>query len=285
MIESKKHLLSLLKLDKAELENLLSRLDDYYYESKKPKRDKKGSVRTDSDGNILYRVLYPSTGKLKLIQARIKDRILDKHELPIFVQGGVKGRDNVTNALFHKGNKFFFLTDIKKFFPSIRHSQIYEMLVSNNFSPAIAGILTKLTTHKGRLPQGTPTSTALANLTFCIVDARLSEFCNEHGLTFTRFVDDITISSKHPFKHLSAPIAKIITGHGYSISRKKTVYKVGPTNVTGISVHNNFLTTTTEFQNSLNDNVPANSLAGKLNYSDRVSAVGKKKRKLLFSFK
>ena len=285
MIESKKHLLSLLKLNKMKLGDLLSKLDDYYYESKKPKRDKKGNVKTDSEGNILYRVLYPSKGELKLIQARIKDRILDKLELPIFVQGGVKGRDNVTNALFHKGNKFFFLTDIKKFFPSIRHFQVYEMLVSNDFSPTIAGILTKLTTHQGRLPQGTPTSTALANLTFCIVDARLSEFCNEHDLTFTRFVDDITISNKHPFKQLSDPIAKIITGHGYTISRKKTVYKVGPTNVTGVSVHNNFLTTTTEFQDSLNDNVAANSLAGKLNYSDRVSVVGKKKRKLLFSFK
>lgn len=285
MIESKKHLLSLLKMNKVELEELLSKLDNFYYERKKPKEDKKGNVRTDSKGNVLYRVLYPSKGELKLVQAMIKDRILNKLELPIFVQGGVKGRDNVTNALFHKGNKYFFLTDIEKFFPSIRHFQIYEMLVSNGFSPTIAGILTKLTTHKKRLPQGTPTSTALANLTFCVVDAKLSEFCGEHDLTFTRFVDDITISGKHPFKPLSEHIVKIITGYGYSISRKKTAYKIGPTNVTGVSVHNNFLNTTTDFQNSLNDDIPANSLAGKLIYSERVNAVGKKRRKLLFLFK
>ncbi|MCB9288899.1 MAG: RNA-directed DNA polymerase [Lewinellaceae bacterium] len=172
-----------------------------------------------------------------VIQSCIKDRILNQLELPILVQGGVRGRDNVSNALIHKGNKYFFLTDIEKFFPSIRHFQVYEMLVSNGFSPTVAGIITKLTTYKGRLPQGTPTSTALANLTFCVVDAELSAFCEEYNLTFTRFVDDITISSKKPFKQLSGPIVKIITRHGYSISKKKTAYKIGPTNVTGASVH------------------------------------------------
>ncbi|MCB1073812.1 MAG: RNA-directed DNA polymerase, partial [Chlamydiia bacterium] len=187
---------------------------------KKVKKDKKGNIKRDAEGDPLYRVLYPSKGNLKTIQSCIKDRILNQLELPILVQGGVRGRDNVSNALIHKGNKYFFLTDIEKFFPSIRHFQVYEMLVSNGFSPTVAGIITKLTTYKGRLPQGTPTSTALANLTFCVVDAELSAFCEEYNLTFTRFVDDITISSKKPFKQLSGPIVKIITRHGYSISKK-----------------------------------------------------------------
>ncbi|GAB5551647.1 MAG: hypothetical protein Sapg2KO_12380 [Saprospiraceae bacterium] len=282
MIKSRKHLLGLLKVDKEKLERILSKLDHYYYEKKEPKRDKKGNVRTDGNGNILYRVLYPSKGELKLLQARIKHRILDKFELPIYVQGGVKGRDNVTNALFHKGNKYFFLTDIKKFFPSIRHPQIYEMFVSNGFSPTIAGILTKLTTYKGKLPQGTPTSTALANLTFCIVDNKLSEFCHQHNLSFTRYVDDITISSKKCFKPLSQDIAEIITGYGYSISKKKTAYKIGPTDITGVSTHNNFLTTTRDFQNSLNDDISDKSLAGKFVYSKRVNVIGQKKRSQIF---
>ena len=68
MIESQKHLLRLLRLDKVQLENLLSNLDFYYYQMKKVKKDKKGNIKRDAEGDPLYRVLYPSKGELKIIQ-------------------------------------------------------------------------------------------------------------------------------------------------------------------------------------------------------------------------
>lgn len=279
MIKSRRHLYSILKINKPHLDSILGNLDKYYYENKKLKKDKNGNPRKDLNGNFDYRILYPSKGELKVIQRRIKDRILNQLELPDFVQGGVKGKSNISNAMIHKGNKYFFLTDLKKFFPSIRHFQIYKMLISNEFSPTIASIITKLTTYNKILPQGTPTSTVLANLTFCVVDAELSTICKENNLTFTRFVDDITISSKVPFKNLSNQLVTTITTNGYSISRKKTAYKIGPTNVTGVLVRNNTLSATKEFHKTLKSTIKESSIAGKLLYKKRVEKFGKQKRK------
>lgn len=283
MIRSKKHLCAVIGLNTSELKEVLSNLSNFYYEKKEEKRDKKGNLKLDKNGNTRYRIMYPSKGILKKVQARLKSRVFDKTDFPIYIQGGIKGRDNISNALFHKGNKYFFQTDLKNFFPSIRYKQIYKMLICRGFSPDVASIITKLTTYQGRLPQGTPTSTALANLTFWMVDEDLISFCEQNDLRFSRFVDDIAISGKKPFKHLSQDIIGLITQHGYAISRKKTYYKTGNVNITGCFVHNNFLDTTNEFKENWNSNTLSEaSNKGKLLYQQRVKYVGRQKRRKVF---
>src|ERR1700761_4299097 len=49
------------------------------------------------------RILYPSQGRLKAIQEGIKENVLAKVPMPEFVQGGVRAKSNITNALAHKG--------------------------------------------------------------------------------------------------------------------------------------------------------------------------------------
>jgi RNA-directed DNA polymerase len=71
--------------------------------------------------------MYPAKGRLKLIQDRIKSNILSRIELPEFVQGGVKKRDNLSNAKFHKGKLYKFATDLKKFYPTITSKKVFEM--------------------------------------------------------------------------------------------------------------------------------------------------------------
>lgn len=285
MIKSKKHLLSLLRISKTELHEILSDIDSFYYQKEEVKKDKKGNTKVDKNGNPRVRIMHPSTGELKNIQSRIKDRIFSKIKFPYFVQGGVKKCSNLTNASFHKGNKFFFITDVKNFFPTIKSRDIYQTFISQQFSPDIAHILTKLTTFRGQLPQGTPTSTALANLTFIIVDERFIKFCLKNSLTYTRYVDDITISGKSDFQSYSSIIIRIITNSGYAISRKKTSYKIGPTDITGISVRNNYLTTTKDFKDTLFFDLPKNTLISKLHYHKRIKANGLRKRKKLISIK
>ena len=124
------------------------------------------------------------------------------------------------------------------------------MLINNGFSADVASVLTKLTTYKYKLPQGTPTSTALANLAFSAVDKRLSDLCEENNLVYTRFVDDIAISGKTDFKELSNVIVKFIVEAGYKISRKKTGYKIGTVDITGVKLHNNYFDTNIKLFNS-----------------------------------
>ena len=77
-IKSVKHLMAVLMCKPEELQEIISNKDSYYYKSTKPKIDKKGNPRLDVNGEIEYRTLYPSKGRLKQIQSTIKNRILSK---------------------------------------------------------------------------------------------------------------------------------------------------------------------------------------------------------------
>ena len=50
--------------------------------------------------------------------------------MPQYVYGGVQGKNNVRNARFHQGNKYIFTTDLKSFFPTISHKQVFSNVSS-----------------------------------------------------------------------------------------------------------------------------------------------------------
>ena len=60
-------------------------------------------------------------------------------------------------------------------------------------------LLTHLTTNNYALPQGTPTSTAIANIVFLPIDNKLIDYCIQKKLTYTRYVDDLVFSSHFDF--------------------------------------------------------------------------------------
>jgi RNA-directed DNA polymerase len=172
---------------------------------------------------------------LNKIQTNIKNKILTPIVLPECVHGGVKKRSNITNAKPHQGKKYIFTTDLQEFYPNITSERVYKTFVSLKFSTHLAHWLTKLTTWKYELPQGTPTSTHIANLVFLDTDIQLINLCNENNITYTRYVDDLTFSSQQDFKHLLNDILKIVTSNGFKLSYRKTQYK-GKQTVTGINV-------------------------------------------------
>ena len=155
MINTLKHLAYTLKVEIVEFEKILDNIDNYYYKKEEEKYDKKGNLIYDKNGLPVLRVMYPSIGRLKEIQSRILKNILLKIEFPEYAYGAIKGRDNIKNAKKHQGKKFNFTTDLKSFFPSINHKMVFDMFRSLNFSPTVSRVLTKLTTYKGELPQGT----------------------------------------------------------------------------------------------------------------------------------
>jgi RNA-directed DNA polymerase len=218
------------------VEQLICKLDTYYKEWVEQKTDKKtGNFKKYKDGTIKKRVLRPSLRELKTIQANIKDKILAHIKLPECVHGGVKKRSNISNEKPHQGNKYQFTTDLQEFYPNINSQQVYDTLLGLKFSPHYAHWLTNLTTWKYELPQGTPTSTQIANLVFLETDVKLIELCNFHGITYTRYVDDLTFSSPKDFCHLINDILNIITSNGFKLSYRKTKYS-GNQTITGINV-------------------------------------------------
>jgi len=277
MINTIKHLSYILKSSPEELNKVIQNIDRYYYEKVEIKLNKDGSQKLDGKGNPKKRILNPSIGKLKHIQQMILLHILDGIKLPDYAYGAIKGRDNVMNAKRHQGKKYIFTTDLKNFFPTITHRMAFEMYRSLNFSPTVSRILTQLTTYKGLLPQGAPTSPMMANLVFIKTGDKLDALSKQHKITFTTFIDDMTFSSAKDFKVLTSSFLAIITIDGFRISHNKTNYKTKNPVVTGAVVKNNNLSLTNSFKLKMNNTagLSANQIAGIQQYANKVKAANK----------
>lgn len=260
----------------------------FYGEFKRYKYDKQGNKRKNkpeyvavNGGEYWSRTINPPKDELKAIQKRINAYLVDNIDLPSYAFGGIKGKDNILNARMHKGQKYIFQTDLKDFFPYITHKMVYAMFVRNGFSPDVASLLTKLTTYKGHLPQGAPTSTTIANLVFVPAGLEIRDIAKREGLRFTTFVDDVTISSQRDFKQVVPEIMNIIESYGFKISYGKTTYKSGTTNVTGVAMLNNSLAPTDKLKKKIDAEEDKNSLRvkGMLNYSKRIKKFSETKIK------
>ena len=189
------------------------------------------------------RLIQKPSSKLSAVQEGIHNTYLRRLEWPGWLFGAGDGRAQRENAESHLGLNHHLLTDILNFYPSVDHNQVYEVFDSKlGFTPDAASLATRLTTYQGHLPQGTTTSPRLADLAFLDVDRRLSSFCKSRGITYTRYADDLTFSASHSFESEISKIKEIVSGGDFRLHEgKKTGYKVGPVEVTGIVVTNNNL--------------------------------------------
>lgn len=164
---------------------------------------------------------------LKGIQRRIKERILEKVVFPDYLTGSLKGRDARANARLHIGAAIVLSEDIANFFPSTKDTLVFKIWRHFfGFAPEVAEILTSLTTKDGELPQGACTSSYLANLAFWREEHRLYEVFRAQGIAYSRYVDDVSVSSKRRLSNeeLSACIKSVygmMGRSGFRPRRKK----------------------------------------------------------------
>jgi RNA-directed DNA polymerase len=76
------------------------------------------------------------------------------------------------------------------------------------------------------LPQGAPTSPALANLRAYRVDCRLMGLARSAGAEYTRYADDLAFSGADDFEkrveRFSIHVAAILADEGFSVNHRKT---------------------------------------------------------------
>lgn len=278
--------LHVLHKDEERVNYIIEHPKEFYTEFFRYKTDKQGNKRQnkpqykDTFGEYWARVINPPKSELKDVQKRINKYLIDNIRIPEYAYGGIKHKDNIRNARYHKGQKYVFQTDLKDFFPYITHKQVYKMFVRVGFSPDVSSLLTKLTTYKGHLPQGAPTSTTIANLVFMPIGLALQAIAEREGLRFTTFVDDVTLSSQADFKHIVPEIIEIITSSGFKISQGKTTYKSGITDITGVKMLNNSMTMTDKIKASIEKEEDKTSprAKGLLNYKERIKTISKSKK-------
>ena len=160
---------------------------------------------------------------LKAIQRKIVDRILIKVKYPVYLHGGIRDvaqpRSIYSNARSHAGSKSIILQDIKNFFPSITTAHVEDIFSGFfGFSSEVSSLLAALTTRAGQVPQGASTSSYLANLVFWNVEPALVKQLGSEGLAYSRFADDITVSSKSEI--LPEAKSRIISAVTWMLSQK-----------------------------------------------------------------
>lgn len=231
-----------LKLDKTLLLKISKLLDSdetkFYRNWNEPKTDEKGQPRFEN-GVALTRPINAPTKELKYIQSRILNLVLYQINLPEYFFGGLKKKDAVLNARHHQGNKYFFLTDLKDFYPSVHFGNVEKALRKEGFYPDVAKLITRLCTKEGAIPQGCPTSSFLSSLVVFHSCSDLFEDYIKEGLKVSIYVDDITISSPIDFKIKTQGILEDLRSRELKINFSKTHYLTNNPTVTGTVGKNN----------------------------------------------
>jgi RNA-directed DNA polymerase len=144
--------------------------------------------------------------------------------------GGAKGRSPYTNACQHLGKDYVVTMDVRSFYPHVRHYMVYRLFHHElGFGREVASLLTRLTTLHSELPQGSPTSLAIANLLLRdVVDQPVSVAAREVRVTISRYVDDFGISGDKRAKTLINEIARALSRRRLPVYRKSTKFQATP---------------------------------------------------------
>ncbi len=177
---------------------------------------------------------------LKVIQWWILDNILNQVEFAEYVFGFVAGRSAVQNAEYHLGAKHVLNTDIRQFFPSITIDQVQAIFRSFGYQDDVTNMLSELCCLDGHVPQGAPTSPAIANLVLQELDMELSVLAERAGHRYSRYADDLTFSSQswieRDFLNLVESAVQVA---GFELKPEKTRFSgsEGRMEVTGVVIN------------------------------------------------
>jgi len=181
--------------------------------------------------NGKIRQTYTVKEPLFRIQKKILEEIINGVDFPEYLQGSIKDpdlpRSYDRDAQLHAGREVILKEDISGFFSSTRTELVHNVWkYFFNFPEDVASILTKFTTYKDFIPEGAPTSPAIANLVFWNREPKLELELREKGFLYSRYVDDITVSfvtrvSKGELQNVTTKIYGMINAYGLQPNRDK----------------------------------------------------------------
>ncbi len=214
------HLLESLATTEADVARVIESASDYYEEL----------LLCDPQKPDKRRIVLNVKGEMRRLQHRMYRRVLlPKLKPSEYSHGGVRGRSIKTNAEPHLRSQFLYKTDISDFYPSIHRKRVYRLFTETlECSPDVARICTQICTYRHQLALGLITSPVLADLIMRTVDRRIGSACEKMGLTYTRYVDDISVSG--PFnlekKRSGVPqlVQNILAAHGFEENLGKRAF-------------------------------------------------------------
>ncbi|MEX2171587.1 MAG: reverse transcriptase family protein [Pirellulales bacterium] len=213
-------------------------------------------------GHYHYRVLSKHGGavrliespklRLKTLQQRVLREILEAVPTHDAAHGFVRARSITTFAAPHVGRAVAARMDLQDFFPRIRRPRIAAIFRLIGYPEHVASLLAGLCTTttppwvwelpdlppiyrlrearwlyaEPHLPQGAPTSPAIANLCAYRLDCRLQGLARAADARYTRYADDLAFSGDHQFarraKRFLIHAAATAAEEGFVVHHRKT---------------------------------------------------------------
>lgn len=131
--------------------------------------------------------------RLKTVQRAIV-ALLHENTPHAAALGFRRGLSIADHAWAHAGAAMIITADIQDFFGSTTRGRIEGWWRQRGYTDTEALLLTRLTTYRGALPQGAPSSPPLSNLVNVDLDQALERLARSAGATYTRYADDLAFS-------------------------------------------------------------------------------------------
>ncbi len=207
-------------------------------------------VHSKPSGGV--RLLAAPQAQLRCAQRQIHDGLLSQVPVHEAAMGFVRGRSVVQHARHHAGQAVVLKLDLRDFFGSVRASRVHAIFATLGYAPGVSRALTALLTcrtpealiqrllddrlidaeHALRLrdphlPQGAPSSPALANLCAFGLDVRLAALARAMGARYSRYADDLALSCDsamllHRRDAVEAKVAAIVREESFALNHRKT---------------------------------------------------------------
>jgi hypothetical protein len=161
---------------------------------------------------------------LKAVQRKILRLYLSKPKPHPAALGFRRKKSIADHAWAHAGAATVITADIEDFFPNTTRQRVKSWWHAQGFSTLETRLLTSLTTYRGSLPQGAPTSPALSNLVNAEMDAALDRRARQSGGTYTRYADDLVFSWPHgwePPADFEQAVRAVLREYGYRLHPRK----------------------------------------------------------------
>jgi hypothetical protein len=195
-----------------------------------------------------HRLVEAPKSRLRTVQRRILDGILAAIPPHDAAYGFRAGRSVGQFAAVHAGRAAVLRMDLEAFFSSVFAARVAGLFRTAGYPPGVAATLAALCTHRTpadilasagdrdpltlarlrtpHLPQGAPSSGALANLAAYRLDVRLTAFATTLGARYTRYADDLVLSGDalllRAAPSIVARVAAIAHEEGFALHHRKT---------------------------------------------------------------
>lgn len=229
LLSDRKNNVIITRRDLNNIEKVMDKELITFYQSKTTKHRTKKQPKDYSPKK--YRKFTDASPRRKRVLKKLNS-YLNELPIPHYLYSRSE-RGFLKNAKAHYGNVAFVLMDISSFFPNCTFEYVKNFFVRDSglkMKPDLADKMAKLVTvpqshnsHKRCVPQGFPTSPLICFFAYKFMFDKINNYAIKNNLTFSTYVDDITLSSKYDFdkEKVVNDVVSILNEYGHTSKTEK----------------------------------------------------------------